>query len=78
MGLFDKLKDLAKNKALEALEGLKDKKAWEEAGVVLPEYDIAKIADNTKKSPKWLHFGVGNIFRIFKICVMICHMILME
>lgn len=47
------------------IEGLKDKKAWEEAGVVLPEYDIAKIADNTKKSPKWLHFGVGNIFRIF-------------
>ena len=47
------------------LEGLKDKKAWETAGVQLPSYDVAKVAENTKKAPAWVHFGIGNIFRIF-------------
>lgn len=47
------------------LEGLKDKAAWEKAGVTLPSYDIAALAENTKKSPRWVHFGIGNIFRIF-------------
>lgn len=47
------------------LEGLKDTAAWEKAGVVLPSYDIAALAENTKKSPRWVHFGIGNIFRIF-------------
>ncbi len=47
------------------LEGLKDREAWEKAGVTLPAYDIAALAENTKKSPRWVHFGIGNIFRIF-------------
>lgn len=47
------------------LEGLKDTAAWEKAGVTLPSYDIAALAENTKKSPRWVHFGIGNIFRIF-------------
>ena len=47
------------------LEGLKDKEAWQKAGVKLPAYDIEKVAENTKKSPVWVHFGIGNIFRIF-------------
>ena len=47
------------------LEGLKDKEAWEKAGVQLPQYDIQSVAENTKKSPVWVHFGIGNIFRIF-------------
>ena len=47
------------------LEGLKDRKAWESAGVKLPEYDVQKVAENTKKAPVWVHFGAGNIFRIF-------------
>ena len=47
------------------LEGLKDKAAWEKAGVTLPSYDIAELAENTKKSPRSVHFGIGNIFRIF-------------
>lgn len=47
------------------LEGLKDKAAWEKAGVTLPSYDIAALAENTKQSPRWVHFGIGNIFRIF-------------
>ena len=47
------------------LEGLKDTAAWEKAGVTLPSYDIVALAENTKKSPRWVHFGIGNIFRIF-------------
>ena len=47
------------------IEGLKDKKAWEEAGIELPSYDVAAVAEKTKKAPVWVHFGVGNIFRIF-------------
>ena len=47
------------------LEGLKDRAAWEAAGVKLPAYDVAAVAKNTKKAPVWIHFGIGNIFRIF-------------
>ena len=47
------------------LDGIKDKKSWEAAGVVLPSYDIEKVKEETKKSPAWVHFGIGNIFRIF-------------
>ena len=47
------------------LEGLKDRKAWEAAGVVLPSYDIEAMAEKTKAAPQWVHFGIGNIFRIF-------------
>lgn len=31
----------------------------------VPAYDINAIKQNTLKSPKWLHFGAGNIFRAF-------------
>ena len=31
---------------------------WKKVGIVIPEYAI-------KGSPKWLHFGGGNIFRVF-------------
>ena len=47
------------------LEGLKNTKDWEAAGIALPSYDVAKVAENTKKAPVWVHFGAGNIFRIF-------------
>lgn len=47
------------------LEGLKEKTVWEKAGVCLPSYDIEKTAEETKKAPVWVHFGAGNIFRIF-------------
>lgn len=47
------------------LDGIKDYAAWKEAGIVLPHYDVEKIAANTRKSPVWVHFGAGNIFRIF-------------
>ncbi len=47
-------------------EGIKDRKAWEEKGYALPEYDREKIIANTKQNPTWIHFGAGNIFRAFQ------------
>ncbi|MDF2921268.1 MAG: dioxygenase [Paenibacillaceae bacterium] len=38
---------------------------WEAAGVALPQFDIDRIAQNTKEKPEWVHFGAGNIFRGF-------------
>ncbi|MBQ9065446.1 MAG: mannitol dehydrogenase family protein [Blautia sp.] len=46
-------------------EGLKDRASWEAAGIVLPDYDPAELSERTKKAPVWVHFGIGNIFRIF-------------
>lgn len=47
------------------LEGLKDTNAWKEAGIELPKYDVEKVRSRTIESPRWAHFGIGNIFRIF-------------
>lgn len=47
------------------LEGLKDKEAWKRAGIRIPEYDIEAVTKKTIDSPRWAHFGIGNIFRIF-------------
>lgn len=47
------------------LDGLREKASWEAAGIRLPDYDVEKTAEETKKSPAWVHFGAGNIFRIF-------------
>lgn len=48
------------------LEGLaKDKAALEQAGVVLPKYDVKAVQDYTKTHPVWIHCGAGNIFRGF-------------
>ncbi|MBR0032950.1 MAG: mannitol dehydrogenase family protein [Treponema sp.] len=47
------------------LEGLKDASAWEKAGVTLPKYDIAAMRAQTARNPAWVHFGAGNIFRMF-------------
>lgn len=47
------------------VEGLKERQAWEKAGIALPSYDVAAVAEATRKDPVWVHMGVGNIFRIF-------------
>ena len=46
-------------------EGLKNRQAWEQAGIALPSYDAEAVAEKTKKAPIWVHMGIGNIFRIF-------------
>jgi len=47
------------------LEGIKDAEGWRRAGVSLPRYDIAQMRRATLAAPRWIHFGIGNIFRIF-------------
>ena len=46
-----------------SLQSIQNKDAWK--GYHLPSYDPAEIAANTAKKPQWMHFGSGNIFRIF-------------
>ena len=47
------------------MEGIKDQKAWEQAGIKLPGYDVEAVAAKAKEVPVWVHFGIGNIFRVF-------------
>ncbi|MDO5408337.1 MAG: mannitol dehydrogenase family protein [Eubacteriales bacterium] len=47
------------------LSGIKETSSWQAAGIKLPAYDVEKIAEETRKAPAWVHFGAGNIFRIF-------------
>ena len=46
-------------------EGLQDRAAWESAGVKLPKHDWRAMVNETERCPVWVHFGAGNIFRIF-------------
>lgn len=47
------------------MSGIKKRESWEQAGIALPEYDVEAAAERAKKEPGWVHFGIGNIFRIF-------------
>ena len=47
------------------LAGIKETSKWEEAGIRLPKYDVEAMISKTKENPTWVHFGAGNIFRIF-------------
>jgi fructuronate reductase len=44
-------------------DGLKNEKDWQAAGITLPRFDIETMRARTAKSPRWVHFGAGNIFR---------------
>lgn len=46
-------------------EGLKDIEFWLENEIKTPTYDIENTIKNTKETPRWIHFGGGNIFRGF-------------
>ena len=46
-------------------KGLKDTAAWAAAGVRLPKHDWKEMCAETEQRPVWVHFGAGNIFRIF-------------
>ncbi|MDK2959614.1 MAG: fructuronate reductase [Synergistaceae bacterium] len=46
-------------------EGLMDAEAWKKAGIALPAFDIDEMVRETEKTPEWVHFGAGNIFRVF-------------
>lgn len=47
------------------INGIKNREAWEKAGIKLPGYDVEAASERAEKEPKWVHFGIGNIFRIF-------------
>lgn len=44
---------------------LKDSASWQKANTILPKFDIELMKENTFKTPEWIHFGAGNIFRGF-------------
>ncbi len=48
-----------------SLKGIRDTEEWSAAGIALPKYDVEAVAEKTRRNPTWLHFGAGNIFRIF-------------
>ncbi|MBR6221226.1 MAG: mannitol dehydrogenase family protein, partial [Clostridia bacterium] len=45
--------------------GLQAREDWEAAGVKLPGHDWKGMCAETEERPVWVHFGAGNIFRIF-------------
>lgn len=48
-----------------SLDGIRDRAAWDRCGIALPSYDIAAASERARRTPRWVHFGIGNIFRIF-------------
>ena len=51
------------------IQGISDRKQWEEKGYSLPRYDISKMRKATKANPFWVHFGAGNLFRAFHAAI---------
>ena len=47
-------------------EGLKNRQEWLNRGYTLPQFDRAAMIENTRRAPRWVHFGAGNIFRAFQ------------
>ena len=45
------------------LKELAKKDEWK--GYTLPSFNVESVIKETEKSPRWIHFGAGNIFRIF-------------
>lgn len=39
--------------------------AWKNTFIETPTYDIEKTREKAIHSPRWIHFGIGNIFRVF-------------
>jgi fructuronate reductase len=52
------------------LEQLKKRNQWIDKGYNLSTYNRAKMVEKTLESPKWIHFGAGNIFRGFPAALM--------
>ena len=44
---------------------LNNKEQWKKAEIKLPQFDRQAMKEATKKTPQWVHFGAGNIFRAF-------------
>jgi len=48
---------------------LKNRAAWEQAGIRVYEFDRDAVTAATKAAPTWVHFGCGNLFRAFHAAV---------
>ncbi len=48
-----------------SLQDLQNKEQWTAKGYQLPKYDIEAVRAKTLAEPMWIHFGAGNIFRVF-------------
>lgn len=46
-------------------EGLQAKEIWQQKGYTLPTFDRQAMLKETEQNPTWVHFGAGNIFRVF-------------
>jgi fructuronate reductase len=46
-------------------KALGDRAQWEKAGIELPRFDRGGMIKATLAAPEWVHFGAGNIFRVF-------------
>lgn len=66
---FTKLQGKEVPKMKLSYESLKDRAAWEAAGVTLPSFDWKDMHDATEKAPTWVHFGSGSLFRAFHALV---------
>ena len=44
---------------------LANRAQWEKGGILLPRFDRGAMIEATNRAPEWVHFGAGNIFRIF-------------
>ena len=47
------------------LNGIENREEWLGKNYKLPEFDINEVRLNTAKNPEWIHFGAGNIFKVF-------------
>ena len=57
-------------KLTDILNGQLNAAEWEQKGYQLPKFDIKTVRENTAKSPTWVHFGGGNIFRAFPAAIL--------
>ena len=42
-----------------------DVQAWADKGYELPKFHLEAVRQKTHDEPTWIHFGAGNIFRVF-------------
>ena len=47
------------------LKGIRNAAEWEAAGIALPSFEPEAVYGKTRRNPVWVHFGIGNIFRVF-------------
>ena len=46
-------------------DGLNNREQWSKKGYILPCFHKDAVSRKTIVSPRWIHFGIGNIFRAF-------------